>query len=592
MDDAEIVKSKVDIVEVISSYVPLKKAGRNFTGLCPFHTEKTPSFMVSAERQSFKCFGCGESGDVFTFLEKLESWDFRETLQELAKRTGVKLKEFAPTEKTKTRDKLVEVNKMVARFWQHLLLNHKAGEAARKYLDGRGIAREMWEKFGLGFAPDGWDNSLKFLTKRGFSLADCASAGIILSRGGRSNSFYDRFRSRLMFPIADARGQIMGFSARVIGQEQKTEPKYINTPQTEIFSKGSLLFGLNVAKDEIRKKNEAVLVEGEFDVIAASQAGVGNVVASKGTALTEMQVGLLARLCENVALCFDSDLAGDAASRRGIELMDERGLNVKVVKLGKFKDPDEFVRADATGFKKAILAAHNIYDYFIESATARFDATTAVGKKKIGQELIGLIAKITDDLVRAHYIAKLARVLDLEVNLVAEAVTKKVMPAENVSAIPEVLKAEKVDSEHYFLSIVLARDSIDSKVLAMVEGADFENNNARALWKWLHDIIPVHKSKSLKQLFKKLPVELSEFVDSLYFINISLDFTDGGGLDIEIEKSASRVRVDSIRRKLKVISFKIQVAQSKNDDSETERLTGQFKQLSGLVKQLTDESQN
>lgn len=314
MEDSEIVKSKVDIIDIIGGYVTLKRAGRTYTGLCPFHSEKTPSFMVSAERQSFKCFGCGEGGDVFTFLEKVEGWDFRETLQELAKRTGVKLKEFAPTEKTKTRGKLIEVNKMIARFWQHLLLTHKAGDAARKYLEGRGIGREMWEKFGLGYTPEGWDNGLKFLTKRGFSLADCASAGIILSRGGRSNSYYDRFRGRLMFPISDARGQIMGFSARVIGKERSSEPKYINTPQTEIFSKGSLLFGLNVAKDEIRKKNEAVLVEGEFDVIAAHQVGISNVVASKGTALTEMQVGLLARLCENVALCFDSDSASSPLS--------------------------------------------------------------------------------------------------------------------------------------------------------------------------------------------------------------------------------------------------------------------------------------
>lgn len=592
MDDAEIIKSKVDIIDIVSGYVNLKKAGRNYSGLCPFHSEKSPSFMVSAERQSFKCFGCGESGDVFTFLEKVEGWDFRETLQELAKRTGVKLKEFAPTEKTKTRDKLIEVNKMVARFWQHLLLNHKAGDAARKYLDGRGIKREMWEKFGLGYSPDGWDNSLKFLTKRGFSLADCASAGIILSKGGSSNSFYDRFRGRLMFPITDARGQIMGFSARVVGKELANEPKYINTPQTEIFSKGSLLFGLSVAKDEIRKSNEAVLVEGEFDVIAAHQAGIGSVVASKGTALTEMQVGLLARLCENVALCFDSDLAGDAASRRGIELLDERGLNIKVVKLGKFKDPDEFVRADKAGFKNAIEKADNIYDYYIESATNRFDATTAVGKKKIGQELIGAIAKIGDDLMRAHYIAKLAHVLDLEVNLVSDAVAKKVMPEQNNIKIPEVLKAERVDSEHYFLSIVLAVDKIDGKILGLVDRADFENSNARELWKWLHDIIPVHKSKSLKQLFKNLPSELLEFVDSLYFINISLDSDDTSDLEVELGKSAQRVKLDSMRRKLKVISAQIKDAQTKDNDAQVEKLTGQFNVLSGKVKEQTNESKN
>ncbi len=564
--------------------LPIRELSRRpFKGIVyNFTVEQDHSYVAN----NFVVGNCGEGGDVFTFLERIEGWDFRETLEELAKRAGVKLKEFAPSPKTKARDKLIEINKLAARFWQHMLLVHKAGEGARQYLHDRKIKRETWEKFGLGYAPNGWDNTLKFLTKRGFSLADCASAGIILTRGLRSNSYYDRFRGRLIFPLADSRGQIMGFSARVVGKEQANEPKYINSPQTEIFTKGSLLFGLDVAREQIRKKNEAVLVEGEFDAISAYQVGIGNTVASKGTALTEMQVSLLARLCENVSLCFDSDLAGDAASRRGIELLDERGINVKVVKLGKFKDPDEFIIADPSGFKGAITEAQNIYDYFIESATSRNDATTAVGKKKIGQELVSTIAKIGDDLMRAHYIARLAKVLDLEVNLVADAVSKKVMPEEKSVKVDEELKKEKVDNEHYFLALVIANDFVDKKILDLVTVSEFQNSQARALWQWFHDIIVHSDRESLKQLFRKLPAELSEFVDSLYFANISLDFSDNSELVAEIEKSALHIKEAALKRKLKVISAKMKEAQNKNSEKELVKLTNQFNDLSTKVKSL------
>ena len=378
MDQKDEVKSKVDIIELISSYLPLKKAGRNFAGLCPFHNEKTPSFMVSGERQVFKCFGCGEAGDVFTFLEKIEGWDFREALEELAKKTGVKLKKFEPTGQSKVRDKLIEINKLVAKFYTHLLVEHPIGEPARKYLLSRGIKAPLWEDFGLGFSPDSWDKTFEFLKKHGFDIGDISQAGLIISRSTGSgqagrNGYFDRFRNRLMFPLKDSRGTILGFAGRIINdseskraKELKVEAKYMNSPETPVFNKGSILFGLDLARSAIREKNEALLVEGEFDVISARSAGVLNAVASKGTALTDKQVATLSHICENVALCFDTDLAGDAAARRGIELLDIAGITVKVVGLGKYKDPDEFSQKDPAGFKKSIGVADNIYDYLIE----------------------------------------------------------------------------------------------------------------------------------------------------------------------------------------------------------------------------------
>src|SRR3989344_5825462 len=286
MDQKDEIKAKVDLVEIVSSYLPLKKAGRNFAGLCPFHQEKTPSFMVSAERQVFKCFGCGEGGDVFTFLEKVEGWDFREALEKLA-----------PSGKSQQKERLVEINNLVSKFYSYILEKHAFGENARKYLKERGIMDKTWRKFGVGFAPAGWENTFKFLTKRRFSAADIASAGLIVAKQRRAGQeYFDRFRNRLMFPLCDSRGTILGFAGRLIeegsrgqGLESSREAKYINLPETPIFNKGSLLFGLDLARKSIRDMNEAVLVEGEFDVMSASQIGVEKVGAFKRRAYNRKQ---------------------------------------------------------------------------------------------------------------------------------------------------------------------------------------------------------------------------------------------------------------------------------------------------------------
>lgn len=602
MDDAEIVKSKVDIVEVISSYVLLKKAGRNLSGLCPFHSEKTPSFMVSPDRQVFKCFGCGEGGDVFTFLEKVEGWTFPEVLEELAKRVGVKLKTFKGSEQGKQKDKLLAINATAAKFYSYLLDKHKLGEKAREYLEKRGIKEETWKKFDVGYAPLGWDNTLNALVKRGFSAPDISAAGLVIARSTRSyggqsrkedgSGFYDRFRDRLMFPLKDQRGVIVGFSGRTIGPldesrgkpETRQEPKYINSPETPIFNKGSLLFGLDSAKDSIRTKNEAVLVEGEFDVITAYQAGITNVVATKGTAFGEKQVGLLSRICENVAVCFDRDLAGDKASRRGIEMLDAVGLTVKVVALGKYKDPDEFCRQNPDGFKKAISRAANVYDYFIESATNRFSATTADGKKKIGRELIPAISKISDDIVRAHYISKLARVLDLDVSLVSEAISKKHV---DIAEVGLKVNAETVDNreiEKYFLALFIAGEALEKSFFKVLASDDFLDKSSRELWGSLRDIMRDSKTQTVRRVLENLPAGYKSFVDNLYLIDIGREFLDKEVRVLELGKVASRIRERSLKAKLVFISEAIRKAEKEGDSRKVDLLSGQFREMSEKLK--------
>ncbi len=593
MDQVDEVKSKVDIVEVISSYVPLKKAGRNFSGLCPFHGEKTPSFMVSPDRQVFKCFGCGEGGDAITFLEKVEGWEFREALEELAKKAGVKLKSFRPTEGGKQKEKLVEINNLASKFYSYILAKHKLGESGREYLKKRGIREDVYKKFGVGFAPVGWESTFNFLTKRGFGGADIAAAGLVIAREGRDKSlpdggqgFYDRFRGRLVFPLRDARGATLGFSGRVISEGERG-PKYVNSPETAIFNKGSLLFGLDVTRDAVREKNEALLVEGEFDVLSAYQAGVLNVVASKGTALTEKQVGILSRLCESIVLSFDTDLAGDKASRRGIEMLDAAGLVVKVLSLGKFKDPDEFASADAAGFKKAIGTASNIYDYYIGSVIKRYDVKKPEGKKKVGAEILPILSKISDDMLRAHYISKLSAVLDLDIGLVSEAVSKRTDVAVPIEKAADAL-VEDVILEKYFLALLFSGERVDKAFFEQIDDLDFEDSSCRALWGKMRAIISDPKARGTRVLVSNLPGNFKSFLDELYLIQIDSELLDSDARQGELKKLVLRIRQKSIARQMKEISSKMKDAEQTDSESAVEKLKLKFNELSNILKGLNN----
>ncbi len=409
MDQVEEIKSKVDIVELIQEYVPLKRAGRNFKGLCPFHGEKTPSFMVNPELQIFKCFGCSVGGDAYTFLQKIEGMEFGEALQQLADRTGIKLVSYKPTQGEQIKEKLVGINSLTGQVY-HWMLTQKAGKEALEYLRQRGLSDEEIKKFNIGFAPNNWDFILKFLVgKKKYSLDDVTRAGLAVKN-------YDRFRNRIMFPLANARGQTVGFAGRLLDPEAK-EAKYVNTPETEIYHKSELLYGLDITRSEIKNTGWAVVVEGEIDAIASWQAGVKNVVAIKGSALTEKQVELLRRLCDTIVLALDTDVAGDAASRRGIEIADKSGLMVKVLSAKgqglSYKDPGEYAIADPKGWKKAVEKAIPVYDFYLQSAVERY-GLDVTGKKRIGQELLPIWANISDEIVRAHYIKLLAKTLGVE----------------------------------------------------------------------------------------------------------------------------------------------------------------------------------
>lgn len=343
-DKIEEVRSAVDIVDVVSDYVALKKRGTNFFGLCPFHSEKTPSFSVNPERGIYKCFGCGKGGNVFSFLREIEKLDFVEAVRVLAERAGVTLPtpSSADTQASSVVDSLYHALRLAGRFYHHQLTETEPGKRALRYLEERGFKDETIRRFGIGYAPDTWDALIHHAEKESTSVEYLEMAGLVVKRE-KGDGYYDRFRGRVMFPLLTQVGQVVGFTGRILDGDEK-QAKYVNTPETQVYHKGRLLYGLHFAKNDIRKSEEAYLVEGNTDVISMHQSGINNVVATSGTALTTTQVKLLGRYTDSVVLLFDADLAGVAAMERSIDLLLEANMKVRTLRLPEGYDPDSFVQ--------------------------------------------------------------------------------------------------------------------------------------------------------------------------------------------------------------------------------------------------------
>ncbi len=439
----EEIKRRLSIVDVIGQRVSLKKSGKNYKGLCPFHAEKSGSFYVWPDSESYYCFGCKESGDAFNFLMKTEGLSFGEALEQLASRAGVILPERQASEDVEAasrrseRDRLREANNAAATYFQHLLLNSKEGQAARAYLEKRGVTPASVESFGLGYALDGWENLFKYLGDKGFTPDELVAAGLVGEREG-GGGYYDRFRGRLIFPIRDRQGQIIAFGGRVLEGAPKDAPKYLNSPQTVLFDKSATLYGLDLAKDAIRRSDRVVIVEGYVDVLMAHQYGHANVVAPLGTALGEKHVAILKKLTKRIVLALDADTAGQMATLKGIEVMKQgfdnktvpvptaRGLvrfeqqldaDVRIATLPAGKDPDEVVREGGGKWRELIERALPVVDYYFASVAATVDINSARGKSEAVEKLIPAIIEVRDRIQREHYLQKLVRLTHIETEL-------------------------------------------------------------------------------------------------------------------------------------------------------------------------------
>jgi DNA primase len=505
------IRDRIDIIDLVQSYVPsLKKAGRNYKGLCPFHQEKTPSFITFPDSQNFHCFGCGKGGDLFTFYMLVENIEFRDALKDLAARAGVTLDMATPPppEHEDQRNRLIEVNELAATFFHHILTNARQGEPGRQVIAQRGVSSDMVNRFKLGFAPESWDGLLNFFASRDIPAEVAFEAGLAQERD--SGGHYDRFRNRLMFPIRDREGSVIGFGGRAMGDGI---PKYLNSPQTPVFDKSTVVYALDLAREPIRRAGEVVIVEGYMDCIAAHQFGYENVVASMGTALTESQVQAVKRGADRIVLALDSDAAGQMATIRGIETMrdaldsdvqpipDATGIirferklktEIAVVQLPSGKDPDELIRKSPDAWPGIVSSAKPFMDFTIDTLVAPVDLSNARQKSEIVSQIAPLLQQIPDRIVQGHYISLLARKLGLEDRLVLAEVRKSNIgrrpSAQRQGVTPEAVeRVARRTTEDYVVALFLKHPDLTRDVVARMPVEEIADIRNRELVRILQD---------------------------------------------------------------------------------------------------------
>ncbi len=476
MDEVEQIKSKIDIVDFIGGYLTLKKAGSNYKANCPFHSENTPSFMVSPEKQIYKCFGCNAGGDVFNFLMQMENLEFPEALEVLADKTGVELprrknKEVYRAEKNK-KNRLYQINNLSAKVFAKILHEHQSGKIALDYLQNRSINTETIKLYQLGFAPQ--KKVLKqFLTDKGFSEREVVEAGSP-----------DKFFLRIMFPICDTWGNVVGFTGRVVNKG--IEPKYLNSPETAIFYKSKVLYGLNLAKQYIKEKNNAVLVEGQMDVISSFQAGVKNVVASSGTALTEDHINILSRYTPNIVFAFDSDSAGKIATKKAITMAVLKNINTNVVVLPEgFKDAGDVIQKDKNLWKKLVDSAIQGIDWYFNESFLNKDISKSQDKKEIAKSILPLIKIIPDKIEQEHYIKLFANKINAKEKIIYEALNRIENKTNTVQVNTEQQK-NKLTPGMNLLGLILTYPKYLDKVITKIDYKDFnEQELCQKIYKFL-----------------------------------------------------------------------------------------------------------
>lgn len=418
-NDVDLIKSRLDIVDVIGEYVKLKQSGQNWKGLCPFHGEKTPSFMVHRAKQIWRCFGCGLGGDVFSFVEKLENIEFPEALELLARKAGVELTRAPGAAAAESgRSRLFRILELATKYYQEQLTHSPLAATARAYVAKRAISPESVTTFKLGYALPEWDKLTVYLRNQGISPGDLIACGLSI-KSERGPGLYDRFRDRLLFPIVDAQGRVVGFGGRTLDPAAK-EAKYINSPQSPVYNKSLVLYNLDLARTAIREAGYAVLVEGYMDVIGSWQAGVKNVVASSGTALTLEQVQLLKRHTDSVRLTLDADQAGQDAFWRGLDVLIRQEFAISAIRLPFGKDPDECARQDPAAYQKAIAEAVPFGDYMFDIALSRFDKGALSGKKKIADYLLAVFDRFPNPIERDYYYKRIAEELGVSESAIRE----------------------------------------------------------------------------------------------------------------------------------------------------------------------------
>ncbi|MFH1457487.1 MAG: DNA primase [Patescibacteria group bacterium] len=588
MTQTEEIKSKLDIVDVINEYVPLKQSGANFKAPCPFHEEKTPSFMVSRERQFFKCFGCGIGGDIFTFLQKYENLEFPEALQILAEKAGVKLVRQDPV-LTNLKTRLYDLHSLAVEFYKQTLFS-KEGEQALKYLrEQRKLPDEIIKEFNLGLAPNDWNRTSNFLKSNSFTDYEIKQSGLVVEKSGGHSNYYDRFRWRLMFPIEDHHNKFVGFTGRALNSDEPA--KYINSPQTIIYNKSQVLFGLNKAKEAIKQQKQIILVEGNMDVIASHVAKIKNVVAASGTSLTMDQIQLIRRYTENVAMCFDSDIAGVKAAERSIEMLWQEDMNIKVILLPKgIKDPDELVQKNFQKWVEVVKNATNFMDYFFVQAIGNKNLDMIDDKRSIAKILLPWITRLHDPISKNHYIKLLSEKIHIEESTLHESLERYGKNKNYSTGFKQGIKRQKEAPasrldliSHRFLALLIYAPDLIKKSIDLVE-PKYLADRFQEFYKSI--IIYYTKGNTisrelLREYFNNSGQDIQvQFFDTLELL-AKTEFENFSEREImaEYELSIRFLKNKYISEKKAQLQEQIRKAESNSDSNEANRLMEEFVKL-------------
>jgi len=581
------VQDRVDIVEVIGSYIPLKKAGRNYKANCPFHHEKTPSFMISQDKQIFHCFGCGVGGNVFNFLMKYERLEFPEAVRALAQKVGVvvPLRAGESRQESSLFNKLYEANELATGFFQKALKEDKNGRDAYDYLIKRGLSAETIKIFRLGFAVSAWEGLLNFARQKGTAADILEKAGLAIQREG--SGYYDRFRSRIMFPILDMKSRILGFGGRVVLKNDEG-PKYMNSPETVIYNKRRNLYGLNFSWNHIREADCVIIVEGYLDFIVPFQFGVKNMVASLGTSLTEDQIKLLSRYTRNAVIIFDPDKAGELATLRSLDLLVEEDFRVGVVRLPEGGDPDNFIRKHGPEeLKKRISEAKSLFDYKMSVLVSRYDSAAIEGKTKIVEEMLPTISRVPNAVLKSEYVKKLAGMLFISEEAVREELKK-------IRKEPSALRSEKQNNE-IKMNVPDKRCRQSEKILA---GLLIDDNKCIRVVKenlilddfrdpFIRDIVSV-LFKNNDEAVCITPGKLITYLRDAQAQRFIPELVDCIEAVIDKERTLAdcilKIKQDSLKDKLNRLQVEIALAQNRADEERITKLITECNVLLRSVK--------
>ncbi len=592
----EDIKSRINIIDLIGEYIRVQKAGANWKALCPFHREKSPSFMINEEKQIWHCFGCGKGGDAFGFLMEIESIDFKEALKILAEKTGVELPKYSKgqVQLVDDRKKTLEILELATKFYEKQLWDGMGKEKILHYLRNRGLKDGSIKDFRLGYAPAGWDNLLKFLTGRGYKPEEISKTGLLVSKNEiKNSSFYDRFRDRIIFPVMDVMGQVVGFSARVAPGGDESQAKYVNTPETEVYHKSKILYGINRAKQDIKSKNSAIIVEGNMDVIAAYQAGIKNVVAVSGTALTGEQVDTLKRYSNKIKMLFDMDSAGEQATKRSAEICFQKDINVSVITLAHGKDAAEIVQKNPKEFVESVEKSIPIMEYFFQQFFRKYDKNKIEEKKVIAAELLNIIRNFGNDIEKSHWIRKLSEKLEVGENILIDSLKKVERRLKgNIREESKIEKsASKTRSEiirEKIIGLALASPEVWERFVADPESREYFADDLRFLEVFQKGPEAKYKFQDFISILGDK--ETKDFLQKIYFETKysrgeeEVEENDLSDAKDQMEYCFNELKKEIGKGRLNVLLGDIRKAEENKDEEGKILLINEFNKLSQEIK--------